>query len=331
MGMRPRAPRGVVAIVAGLSLVIAAVDLGAQPRDKIARIGFLHPGAPPNTSADMFRQSLGELGYVEGRSVAIEFRWAESQLDRLPRLAAELVDLKVDVIVVGTLPAIKAVAQATKTLPIVMTVVADPVADGLVKSLAHPGGNITGLTLISPELSGKRIELLRDAVPRLARLAVLWNPANPVHTETLRDSEAKARILGLQTLSLPVRHPEDLARAFVAATRERASGLFILDDTFLFLERQRIVDLAIRNRLPTVSGISGFADAGALLTYGARQAELYRRAAIFVDRILRGARPANLPIEQPTSFELVLNLKTAKSLGLTIPESLLQRADRLIE
>ena len=331
MGMRPRAPRGVVALVAALSLVLAAVDLGAQPQGKIARIGFLHPASPPNTNADAFRQSLGELGYVEGRSVVIEFRWAESQLDRLPRLAAELVDLKVDVIVVGSTPAIKAVAQATRTIPVVMTVVADPVADGLVKSLAHPGGNITGLTLISPELSGKRIELLREAAPRLARIAVLWNPANPAHTYTLRDSEAKARTLGLQTIPVQMRHPEDLERAFAVAVRERASALFVLDDTFLFLERQRIIDLAIRNRLPTVSGISGFADAGALLTYGARQAELYRRAAIFVDRILKGAKPANLPIEQPTSFELVLNLKTAKSLGLKIPEPLLLRADRLIE
>jgi putative ABC transport system substrate-binding protein len=331
MGMRPCAPRDVVAIVAVLSLVLAAADIAAQPRGKIARIGFLHPGSSPNTSADAFKQSLTELGYVEGRSVAIEFRWADGQIERLPRLAAELVDLQVDVIVVGSTPAIKAVAQATRTIPVVMTVVADPVADGFVKSHAHPGGNITGLTLISPELSGKRIELLKEAAPRLARLAVLWNPANPAHTETLRDSEAKARTLGLQTFPVQVRHAEDLERAFAAVTRERASALFVLDDAFLFLERQRIIDLAIRNRLPTVSGISGFADAGALLTYGAKQTELYRRAAIFVDRILKGARPATLPIEQPTSFELVLNLKTAKSLGLTVPESLLLRADRLIE
>lgn len=331
MGMGPCAQRGVVAMVAALSLVLAAVDVDAQPRGKIARVGFLHPGSPPNTSADVFKESLSELGYVEGRSVAIEFRWAETRIERLPRLAAELVDLKVDVIVVGTTPAIRAVAQATKTIPVVMTVVADPVADGLVKSLAQPGGNITGLTLISPELSGKRIELLKEAAPRLSRLAVLWNPANPAHTETLRDSEAKARTLGLQTFPVPVRRAEDLEGAFATVTRERASALFVLDDTFLFLERQRITDLAIRNRLPTVSGISGFADAGALLTYGAKQTELYRRAAIFVDRILRGASPANLPVEQPTSFELVLNLKAAKSLGLTVPESLLLRADRLIE
>lgn len=331
MGMGPCAQRGVVAMVAALSLVLAAVDVDAQPRGKIARVGFLHPGSPPNASADVFKESLSELGYVEGRSVAIEFRWAETRIERLPRLAAELVDLKVDVIVVGTTPAIRAVAQATKTIPVVMTVVADPVADGLVKSLAQPGGNITGLTLISPELSGKRIELLKEAAPRLSRLAVLWNPANPAHTETLRDSEAKARTLGLQTFPVPVRRAEDLEGAFATVTRERASALFVLDDTFLFLERQRITDLAIRNRLPTVSGISGFADAGALLTYGAKQTELYRRAAIFVDRILRGASPANLPVEQPTSFELVLNLKAAKSLGLTVPESLLLRADRLIE
>lgn len=331
MEMRPSAQRGVVAIAAALLVVLAAADAGAQPRGKLARVGFLHPGSPPNTSADAFKESLSELGYVDGRSIAIEFRWAETQMERLPRLAADLVDLKVDVIVVGSTPAIKAVAQATRTIPVVMTVVADPVADGLVKSLAQPGGNITGLTLISPELSGKRIELLKEAAPRLSRVAVLWNPANPAHSETLRDSEAKARTLGLQVFPVQVRHAEDLERAFTAVTRERASALFVLDDTFLFLQRQRIADLAIRHRLPTVSGISGFADAGALLTYGAKQTELYRRAAVFVDRILRGARPASLPIERPTSFELVLNLKTAKSLGLTVSESLLLRADRLIE
>ena len=329
--MRAALRWGVGAMSVALSMLLALADLGAQAPGKIPRIGFLHPGASPNTSAEAFVQSLQELGYVEGRSVAIEFRWAEARLERLPGLAAELVRLKPDVIVVGSTPTVKAIAQATKTIPIVMTVVADPVADGFVASLARPGGNITGLTLVSPELSGKRIELLKEAVPRLARLAVFWNPSNPSHGETLRDSEAKARTLGLHTLPVEVRRAEDLERAFVTVGRERASALFVLDDAFLFGERQRITDMALRNRLPTVFGISGFADAGGLVTYGAKQSELYRRAALFVDRILKGAKPANLPVEQPTSFELVINLKTAKTLGLVIPDALRLRADRVIE
>jgi putative ABC transport system substrate-binding protein len=327
----PGSPCGLVAILAALAMGLGAADLGAQPPAKIARIGFLHPGTSPNASADVFRQTLRDLGYVEGRNVTIEFRWAEGRMDRLSPLAAELVALKVDVIVVGTTPAIKAVAEKTKTIPIVMTVVADPVADGFVQSLGHPGGNVTGLTIISPELSGKRIELLREAVPRLSRLAVLWNPTNPTHVAAMRESQATTRTLGLQTVPVAVQAAADVDGAFATIARERASALFVLDDAILYIERQRIADLALRNRLPLVSGISGYADAGALMTYGARQTDLYHRAAIIVDRILKGAKPANLPIEQPGSFELVLNLKTAKAFGLTIPDSLLLRADRLIE
>jgi len=321
----------VVAIVAALSMGLGAADLAAQQPAKPFRIGFLHPGTSPNSSADVFRSTLNELGYVEGRDVNIEFRWAEGHMDRLSPLAAELVALKVDVIVVGTTPAIKAVAEKTKTIPIVMTVVADPVADGLVQSLGRPGGNVTGLTIISPELSGKRIELLKEAVPRLGRLAILWNPANSTHTMALRESEATAKALGLQTLPVPVQAPTDVDSAFATLTRERATAIFVLDDAILFIVRERISKLALKNRLPLVSGISGYADAGALMTYGARQTDLYNRAAVFVDRILKGAKPANLPIERPSSFELVLNLKTAKSLGLAISDSVLWRADRLIE
>ena len=327
----PRSPSSVVAIVAALAMGLGSADLAAQQPARIARIGFLHPGTPPNASADVFRNALTDLGYVEGRDVTIEFRWAEGHLERLSPLAAELVALKVDVIVVGTTPAIKAVAEKTKTIPIVMTVVADPVADGLVQSLGRPGGNVTGLTIISPELSGKRIELLKEAVPRVGRLAILWNPANSTHTAALRESQATAKTLSLQTVPVPVQAPADVNGAFATLVRERATALFVLDDAILFIERQRISDLAIKNRLPLVSGISGYADAGGLMTYGARQTDLYNRAAIFVDRILKGAKPANLPIERPSSFELVLNLKTAKSLGLAISDSVLWRADRLIE
>src|SRR4029077_12045935 len=222
-------------------------------------------------------------------------------------------------------------AERTKTIPIVMTVVADPVADGLVQSLGRPGGNVTGLTIISPELSGKRIELLKEAVPRLSRLAILWTPTNSTHATALREGQATAKVLGLQTVPVAVQTAADVDGAFAAIARERATALFVLDDAILFIERQRIADLALKNRLPLVSGISGYADAGGLMTYGAKQTDLYHRAAIFVDRILKGAKPANLPVEQPSSFELVLNLKTAKSLALVIPDSVLWRADRLIE
>ena len=326
-----RSPSGVVAIVAALGMSLGAVDLTAQQPARIARIGFLHPGTAPNASADVFRNALQDLGYIEGRDVTIEFRWAEGHMERLSALAAELIALKVDVIVVGTTPAIKAVAEKTKTIPIVMTVVADPVADGLVQSLGHPGGNVTGLTIVSPELSGKRIELLKEAVPKLSRLAVLWNPANPTHATALRESQATAKVLGLQAVLVPVPSAAEVDAAFATIARVRASALFVLDDGVLFIERQRIAKLALKNRLPLVSGISGYADAGGLLTYGARQTDLYLRAAVFVDRILKGAKPANLPIEQPSSFELVLNLKTAKSLGVAIPDSVRWRADRLIE
>jgi putative ABC transport system substrate-binding protein len=322
--------RALLTIFAALAVVSAPSDLFAQPAGRVARVGFLHPGTP-NVNGEVFAQSLRELGYIEGRTVAIDYRWAEGQPERLPRLAGELVALGVDVIVVGTTAAVKAVADATKTIPIVMTVVADPVAAGFVANVARPGGNITGLTLISPELSGKRMELLREAAPRIGRLAVFWNPSNPSHGETLRDSEAKARTLGLQTLPVEVRRIDEIEGAVTAAVRERASALFVLDDALLFESRQRISDLALKHRLPLVSGISAFAEAGGLVTYGAKQSDLYRRAALFVDRILKGAKPATLPIEQPTSFELVINLKTAKAFGLTIPSSLRLRADRLIE
>jgi putative ABC transport system substrate-binding protein len=323
--------RALLTVLAALAVLSASADLGAQPAGKVPRVGFLHPGTPPNPNAEIFAQSLRELGYVEGRTVAIDYRWAEGQPERFSRLAGELVALKVDVVVVGTTAAIKAVADATKTIPIVMTVVADPVAAGLVTNLARPGGNITGLTLISPELSGKRMELLREAAPRIVRLAVLWNPSNPAHGETLRESEARARTLGFPTLPVEVRRADEIEPALAAAVRERASALFVLDDPLLFETRQRISELALKHRLPLVSGISGFADAGGLVTYGAKQSDLYRRAALFVDRILKGAKPATLPIEQPASFELVINLKTAKALGVTIPDSLRLRADRLVE
>jgi len=300
-----------IGLVLTLGLILAPLVAEAQQPGKIARIGFLHPGTPPNTSAEVFRQTLRDLGYVEGRSIAIEFRWAEGRMDRLSPLAAELI--------------------ALKTIPIIMTVIADPVADGLVQSLRHPGGNVTGTTLISPELVGKRIELLKEAVPRLLRLAVLWNPANPTHATALREGQTTAKALGLQTVPVPVQAATDVDGAFATMARERVTALFVLDDPILFYERQRIADLALRNRLPVASGINGYADAGAFLTYGARLSDTYYRAAFFVDKIIKGAKPADLPVEQPTRFDLVINLKTAKALGLTIPQPLLLRADHVIQ
>jgi putative ABC transport system substrate-binding protein len=320
-----------IGLVLTLGLILAPLVAEAQQPGKIARIGFLHPGTPPNTSAEVFRQTLRDLGYVEGRSIAIEFRWAEGRMDRLSPLAAELIALKVDVIVVSTTPALKAVVERTKTIPIIMTVIADPVADGLVQSLRHPGGNVTGTTLISPELVGKRIELLKEAVPRLLRLAVLWNPANPTHATALREGQTTAKALGLQTVPVPVQAATDVDGAFATMARERVTALFVPDDPILFYERQRIADLALRNRLPVASGINGYADAGAFLTYGARLSDTYYRAAFFVDKIIKGAKPADLPVEQPTRFDLVINLKTAKALGLTIPQPLLLRADHVIQ
>ena len=300
-----------IGLVLTLGLILAPLVAEAQQPGKIARIGFLHPGTPPNTSAEVFRQTLRDLGYVEGRSIAIEFRWAEGRMDPLSPLAAELI--------------------ALKTIPIIMTVIADPVADGLVQSLRHPGGNVTGTTLISPELVGKRIELLKEAVPRLLRLAVLWNPANPTHATALREGQTTAKALGLQTVPVPVQAATDVDGAFATMARERVTALFVLDDPILFYERQRIADLALRNRLPVASGINGYADAGAFLTYGARLSDPYYRAAFFVDKIIKGAKPADLPVEQPTRFDLVINLKTAKALGLTIPQPLLLRADHVIQ
>jgi len=320
-----------LAVVLTLSLFAPPLAVEAQQPDKIPRIGYLHAGTPPNTDVEVFRKTLNDLGYVEGRSITIEFRWAQDRMDRLSPLAAELVALKVDVIVVGSTPAIKAVAERTKTIPIIMTVIADPVAAGLVQSLRHPGGNVTGITLIAHELSGKRIELLKEAVQRLSRLAVLWNPANPTHAVALRESQSAARTLGLQTVPVAVQAAAEIDQAFATMARERVSALFVLDDTILFTERKRIAYLALRNRLPVASGISAYADAGALLTYGARLRDLYYRAAFFVDKIIKGAKAADLPVEQPTKFELVINLKTAKELDLTIPPSVLGRADRVIE
>ena len=297
---------------------------------------------PPHTALaanphiqEAFRQGLRDLGYVEGRSVVIEYRDAEGKIERLPALAAELVALQVDVLVAGGTPQALAAKQATKTIPIVFTSATDPVTDGLVTSLARPGGNATGLSTIStPEIVGKRLELLKQVIPGITRVAVLWQPGGQgerTNKDMLKGAELAARALGVRLQAVETRGPEDFDRAFSDMTRARAGALTSAGGTMFFNERRRLVDLAAKNRLPAAYTQREFVDAGGLMAYGANIADLWRRAATYVDKILKGAKPGDLPVEQPTTFELVINLKTAKALGLTFPTSLLANADEVIE
>jgi putative ABC transport system substrate-binding protein len=320
-------------LLGGLFSPVAAE---AQEAAKIARIGYL----PLNLAAgpdlhEAFRQGLRDLGYVEGRNLAIEYRDAEGKTERLPALAAELVALKVDVIVVtgGTLAALAA-KQATRTLPIVFTVAADPVTDGLVTSLARPGGNVTGLSAFALELVGKRLEQLKQAVPGLSRVAVLWQPGaagERTEKDMLKEADVAARALGVRLQVVEARSPEDFDRAFSDMTKAHAGALTVLGSAMFFNERRRLVDLAAKHRLPTVFPWRQGVDAGGLMSYGPNGPDLYRRAATYVDKILKGTKPADLPVEQPMKFELVINMKTAKALGLTIPQSVLGRADQVVE
>ena len=280
---------------------------------------------------DAFVQGMRELGYVEGTNAIIEARFADAKAERLPAIAAELVRLKVDVIVAGGAAAPREASKATATIPIVMTSGGDPVAAGLVASLARPGGNVTGLATTSPELSGKRLELLKQAVPGLARVAVFWNPANPSHGQALRAAEDAARTLGLELQPLEFRVREHFEAAFQAAKRANAGALIAFDDTVTFRHRNVLVSQASNVRLPVMYGFRESAEAGGLIAFGPNLADLNRRAAAYVDKILKGTKPSELPVEQPTTFDLVINMKTARALGLTIPPSLLLRADQVIE
>jgi len=306
----------------------------AQQAAKIARIGYLTTNLAANPHLrEAFLQGLRDLGYVEGRSVVVETRAAEGKVGRLPALAAELIALKVDVIVAASTPPALAAKQATRTLPIVFAATADAVASGLVTSLARPGGNVTGLSFLAPELVGKYLEQLTQAVHGVSRVAVLSHPgALGERTERamLKGAEVTARGLGVQLQFLEARGPDDFDRAFSEMTRGRTQALTVLTSIMLFDERRRLVDLAAKKRLPAVYPWREAVDAGGLMAYGANLPDLYRRAATYVDRILKGTKPGDLPVEQPTKFELVINLKTAKALGLTIPQSLLQRADEVI-
>jgi putative tryptophan/tyrosine transport system substrate-binding protein len=323
------------AFVTGFGAVlIAPLAAGAQQPGKVARIGRLEQGSSGTDEA--FRQGLRELGYVDGQNVVIEYRYADGRAERLPDLAAELVSLRVDVIVSGGTLAPLAAKQATSTIPIVLAAAGDPVGTGLVTNLAKPGGNVTGLSNLSRDLTAKRLQLLKEIVPRLSRVTVFWNAANIVAVLHIPEVEAAARTLGLQVQSLEVRGPDDfdnavLERRLLAATSGGGGALFLLDDPLVMRYRMPIADFAIRNRLPSSAAYKNFAEAGGLITFGASLADLYRRAALYVDKILKGAKPGDLPVEQPSKFELVINLKTAKALGLTIPPSLLLRADQVIE
>ena len=322
-------------IVTAAGLLAAPLAAEAQQAAKVARIGILTinlAAAPHNTEA--FLQGLRDLGHVEGRNVAIEYRDAGGKVERLPALAAELVALKVDVIMAGSTPLALAAKQATRTLPIVFIGSGDPVADGLVTSLARPGGNVTGLSSLTPERVGKCLELLTQAVPGINRVALLWQPGavgERTAKETLKGAEAASRALGVRLQFVEARGPADIDRAFSDMTKARTGALAVWTTAMFVAERRRLVALAAKDRLPGVYTLREFVDAGGLMSYGHSQADLNRRAATYVDKILKGAKPADLPIQQPTKFELIVNLTTAKALGLTIPPSLLARADRVIE
>ena len=323
----------VSALAGGLLTVPLAVE--AQPVSaRVPRIGFLalNPGANPHLR-EAFLQGLRDLGYVEGRNIVIEYRDAEGKLERLRALGAELVALKVDVIVTGGgTPVALAAQQATRTLPVVFSSATDPVTDGLVTSLARPGGNLTGLSNLAPELVGKCLEQLKEAVPKVGLVAVLWQPgAIGGRTDMLKPAEVAARALGVRLQFIEAQGPADFDRAFSDMARAHAGALAVLGSAIFNSERRRLVDLAAKHRLPTVYTSRDFVDAGGLMTYGPNLADSFRRAAAYVDKILKGAKPADLPVEQPTKFELVVNLKTATALGLTIPPSLLQRADQVIQ
>jgi putative tryptophan/tyrosine transport system substrate-binding protein len=324
-----------LAVVLAVSLVLALLAAEAQEATKIARIGYLalDRAASPHL-VEAFLQGLRDLGYVEGRNVVIEYRDAGGKSERLPALAAELVALKVDVILAGGTPQALAAKQATKTIPIVVASATAPVTDGLVTSLAQPGGNVTGLSFLAPELVGKRLELLKQAVPGVGQIAVLWHPGSAgerTQKDMLKETEVAARALGVRLQFVEARGPADFDRAFSEMTRARSDALTVLGSPMFFNERRRLVDLAAKNRLPAVYGFREVANAGGLMAYGPNNDDMFRRAATYVDKILKGAKPGDLAVEQPTKFYLVINLKTAKALGLTIPQSVLVRADEIIQ
>ena len=324
---------GLILVTAAASAVMALPVVHAQPAGKVPRIGYFSPFSASDAEArhgvDLLVQALREQGYVDGKNVAIEYRWAEGRNDRLSRLAAEMVRAKVDVIIAqGGVPSARAAQQATRTIPIVITGAVDPVGTGLVASLARPGGNITGSTLIPEALVGKQLELLREIVPTVSRVAVIWNPDNAGNLRQLRAAEA---VPGLQIEPVGARDSSEIDKAFVTIADRRPDAVLVLLEAIFMGEREKIAQFAIKNRLPSVYGYRTHADGGGLMAYGASRVELNKQMAFYVARILKGTKPADLPVAQPTKFELVINMKTAKALGLKIPQSVLLRADEIIE
>ena len=329
--------RAFMAAIAG-AVLAAPLAAGAQPAGKVFRIGFLVLGSLESDdrrpSLLAFRQALRERGYVEGRNIIVEYRAADGKTDRLPALANELVGLKVDLIVAAATPCARAARQASTTIPIVAPNMADPVQDGLVASLARPGTNVTGSTFLGPELVPKRLALLKEVLPGASHIGVLWHPGafgERTMDDMVKETEAAARRLGVQLQFAEVRRPDELDRAFSTLARARAAALLVFPSVMLFNERRRIVALAAQSRLPAMYQSREFAELGGLSAYGSSITDGYRHAAVYVDKILKGAKPGDLPVEQPTKYELVINLKTAQALGLTIPRSLLRRADQVIE
>ncbi len=325
--MEPSAALLIVSLA--LALLTAPVLSHGQQPPTVPRVGYLG-GSPSSPLLESFRQELRELGWIEGKNIAFEYRWTEGRTTPLPGLVAELIRLHVDVIyAAGSIAAAHAAKQATSTIPIVFTTPADPVATGLISSLARPGGNVTGLGGgVDPS---KRLELLKEVVPKISRLAILWNPANPSSQAGLQEVERAAKAARVLPQALAVREPADLDTAFSAITRERAGALLVLGDTLFFAQRTRLVGMAAKYRLPAIYNRAEYVKAGGLLAYDADDLWQARRAAVYVDKILKGAKPADLPVEQPTKFELVINLTVAKALGLTIPQSVLIRADEVIQ
>jgi putative ABC transport system substrate-binding protein len=320
-----------VVFLIGLALASVHLAEAQQAGKKIPQVGVLSTESRSSlaTRVEGFRQGLGDLGYVEGKNLVIEYRYAEGKLDQLDKLVAELVRLKVEVIITGGPIATRSAKEATVTIPIVMVNVGDPVDLGFVASLARPGGNVTGLSVMN--LGGKRLDLLKETIPKLSRVAIVWNVTNPASTRGLKEAEITAPSVGLKVQPLELRSGDDLDNVFMTAIKGRAEALIILGNPVAFSYRTRLVDLAAKNRLPAMYYSSEFTEAGGLMSYAPNIAEQFRRAATYVDKILKGTKPADLPVEQPTKFEFVINLKTAKQIGLTIPPNVLARADKVIK
>jgi len=325
--------RKITAFTLCAMLLALCASAAAQQSTKIPRIGFLSASSLSANAArtEAFRQGLRELGYVEGKNIVIDWRSAEGKAGRLPALGAELVRLKVDIIVSGSPTATRSANEATVTIPIVMAFDSDPVGSGFVASLARPGGNITGLSTLAPEISGKLVELLKEIVPRLSRVAVLGTSTTPGYTPVLKEMELAAGALKVKLQNLDVLSPKDIETAYRAASKGRAQAVLVRGGPVLTSQRTQVVELAVKSRLPAIYNVAEFVEAGGLMTYSASITDLYRRAATYVDKILKGAKPADLPVEQPTKFELIINLKAAKQIGLTIPPNVLVRADKVIK